>query len=153
MNKDRSKQNRQNMIIFHILSIALNYRHSFVTCLWCCVMNIHTIKIIYSKNCSDLRFSMHFSSKCFSQMWKVFKFICHRKSWSNWRLRLITLAHSERVFFDNSWSPFGTENKLTSVCLLFILNPKMVQFAPGMFTTSQKYEENWGFLLYFTVLN
>ena len=141
------------MIIFHTLSIPLNYRHWFVTRFWSCVMNIHTLKIIYSKDCRDLRFSKYFSSKCFSQICKVFMFICRRKSWSTWRLRVITLTHSEGVFFDYSSSPFCMKNKLAPVCLLFVLHPKMLQFAPGIFTTSQKYEEHWNFLLHFTVVN
>ena len=79
-----------------------------------------------------LRFSINFSSKCFSHTCSLRSLIWRLKSASMTRFLVIWFTHCSRVFLDNSSSPLGILKILIPECLRDVEHPKMLQLAPGM---------------------
>ena len=79
-----------------------------------------------------LRFSINFSSKCFSHTWSLRSFIWRLKSASMTRFLVIWFTHCSRVFLDKSSSPVGILKILIPECLREVEHPKILQLAPGM---------------------
>ena len=78
-----------------------------------------------------LRFSINFSSKCFSHTWSLRSFIWRLKSASMTRFLVIWFTHCSCVFLDKSSSPLGILRYLFQN-VSEVEHPKILQLAPGM---------------------